>query len=188
MTQTSLAERLRILRAQKGLSVAQASEKIGVARHTLRDLELGRREPHYPTLSKIAKGYSIPVEELLEEPAVPLGEAEERRAWHKFSVLANNAAVRWGALLKKLKVLPEDEEYPVEDIGALAANWAALDAFYEHLARVFQPTEEAASAKKRIDMVKRSIGELLRERRAGASEASEASREKALKELDPQAA
>ncbi len=72
--QTSLAERLRIIRAQQGLTLVQAAEKIGVDRHTLRDLELGRRSPYFPTMEKIAKGYGVPVEELLEAP-VPLDEA-----------------------------------------------------------------------------------------------------------------
>jgi transcriptional regulator with XRE-family HTH domain len=73
--QGSLAESLRLLRARKGLSLLAASEQLGVDRHTLRDLELGQgRTPRYPTLAKIAKGYGVPVEELLEEP-VPLAEA-----------------------------------------------------------------------------------------------------------------
>jgi transcriptional regulator with XRE-family HTH domain len=73
--QTSLAERLRIIRAQQGLTLVQAAEKIGVDRHTLRDLELGRRSPYFPTVEKIAKGYGVPVEELLEEPASPKAQA-----------------------------------------------------------------------------------------------------------------
>jgi transcriptional regulator with XRE-family HTH domain len=67
MTQTSLAERLRVLRARRGLSVSQASQEIGIEWHTLRDLELGRRKPYYPTLHKIAQGYDVPVEQLLSE-------------------------------------------------------------------------------------------------------------------------
>lgn len=74
MMQGSLAEKLRVLRAQKGLTLVEASERLGVDRHTLRRLELGGgRRPQYPTLTKIAKGYGVPVEELLEEdPATPL--------------------------------------------------------------------------------------------------------------------
>ena len=74
MMQGSLAERLRILRARKGLTLTEASERIGITRHTLRSLERGGQDPHYPTLHKIAEGYGVPVEELLEE-AVPLGKA-----------------------------------------------------------------------------------------------------------------
>lgn len=66
--QRSLAERLKILRLRKGLSLLAASEQLGIDRHTLRDLELGRgRTPRYPTLAKIAEGYDVPVEDLLEE-------------------------------------------------------------------------------------------------------------------------
>jgi transcriptional regulator with XRE-family HTH domain len=75
MTQGSLAERLRVLRARRGLTLTKASEQIGISRHTLRGLELGGQEPHYPTLRKIADGYGVPVEELLEQPALHLDEA-----------------------------------------------------------------------------------------------------------------
>jgi transcriptional regulator with XRE-family HTH domain len=68
LMQRSLAARLRILRARKGLTLLAASEELGIDRHTLRDLELGRgRTPRYPTLAKIAEGYDVPVEDLLEK-------------------------------------------------------------------------------------------------------------------------
>jgi len=70
MMQGSLAERLRILRAREGLTLTEASERIGITRHTLSSLERGGQEPHYPTLHKIADGYGVPVEDLLEEPVL----------------------------------------------------------------------------------------------------------------------
>jgi transcriptional regulator with XRE-family HTH domain len=72
MMQEWLPTRLRLLRAQQGLTLVQAAEKIGIGRDTLSDLERGRRHPVMPTLSKIARGYSVPVEDLLEieEPAL----------------------------------------------------------------------------------------------------------------------
>jgi len=74
MMQTSLAETLRVLRARRGLTLVEASRQLGVNRHTLRELELGVRNPYYPTLEKIAQGYGLTVEELMlptreEEPA-----------------------------------------------------------------------------------------------------------------------
>ncbi len=54
----------------------QAAAELDVTPGTLSELERGLRHPHDVTLAKIAKGYSVPVEELLEEP-VPLGEAPE---------------------------------------------------------------------------------------------------------------
>lgn len=63
--QDGFAMRLRVLRAQRGLTVVAAAEKIGIEKHTLRDLELGRRQPRYPTLYKIASGYGVDVDELV---------------------------------------------------------------------------------------------------------------------------
>jgi transcriptional regulator with XRE-family HTH domain len=66
----SLAERLRVLRAQRGMTLVEAAEQVGVGRDTLSDLERGRRHPVMPTLAKIAQGYGVPVEDLLEEPTL----------------------------------------------------------------------------------------------------------------------
>ena len=55
------------MRARRGLTIGAASEGVGVERHTLRDLELGRRSPTYPTLFKISTFYDVPVEELMED-------------------------------------------------------------------------------------------------------------------------
>jgi len=52
----------------------EAEELTGVDKDTLSKIERGLRHPYDVTLSKLAKGYGVPVEELLEEP-VPLGEA-----------------------------------------------------------------------------------------------------------------
>src|ERR687889_514818 len=68
MMQESLAHKLRVLRAERGLTLREAAAKSGVAKETISDIERGLRHPHDPTLAKIAKGYSVPVEELLEDP------------------------------------------------------------------------------------------------------------------------
>ncbi len=61
----SLGRKLRLLRACEGLTLIEAAGKIGIGRDTLSDLERGRRRPVMPTLAKIAKGYGVPIEELL---------------------------------------------------------------------------------------------------------------------------
>jgi transcriptional regulator with XRE-family HTH domain len=68
--QRSLPEKLRILRAERGLTLEGAALETGVTRETLGLLERGKRHPHTPTLTKIARGYGVPVEDLLE-PAAP---------------------------------------------------------------------------------------------------------------------
>jgi transcriptional regulator with XRE-family HTH domain len=76
MVQGSLAHRLRVLRAERGLTLREAASLTSVAKETISDIERGLRHPHDPTIAKIAKGYGVPVDELLEEP-VPLAEASE---------------------------------------------------------------------------------------------------------------
>ena len=78
MVQESLAHKLRVLRAERGLTLREAASLTGVAKETISDIERGLRHPHDPTLAKIAKGYGLPVEELLEEP-VAAGKAEASR-------------------------------------------------------------------------------------------------------------
>jgi transcriptional regulator with XRE-family HTH domain len=79
MMHEPLPARLRVLRAREGLTLIEAAGKIGIGRDTLSDLERGNRHPVMPTLAKIAEGYGVPVEDLLEEP-VPLDEASETGA------------------------------------------------------------------------------------------------------------
>ena len=81
-----------------------ASEQQGVDRHTLRDLELGQgRTPRYPTLAKIAEGYGVDVEELLEEP-VSLVEGSQLDADIKQQgAVAQRSMEEYGATPESLK-------------------------------------------------------------------------------------
>jgi len=76
MTQTSLGHRLRLLRAERQLSLRQAAALAGVVKETISDIERGVTHPQDVTLAKLAHAYEIPVDELLEEP-VPLVEAPQ---------------------------------------------------------------------------------------------------------------
>ena len=76
MMQGSLPTRLRVLRAERGLTLREAAALTDVRPGTLSELERGVRHPHDVTLSRIAKGYGVPVEELLEEEPVLAGKAE----------------------------------------------------------------------------------------------------------------
>src|SRR5215218_9695588 len=75
----SLPTRLRVLRAERGLTLRDAEHQTGVDKDTLSKIERGVRHPHDVTLAKIAKGYGVPVEDLLEEPVLagPKAEASE---------------------------------------------------------------------------------------------------------------
>jgi transcriptional regulator with XRE-family HTH domain len=70
-----------MLRAERGLSQEKAAEMIGVGQLTLSELERGKRSPYGTTISKLAKGYGVPVEELLDDVAeLPAGKGEAPQA------------------------------------------------------------------------------------------------------------
>ena len=60
-----IALKLRDLRVERGLTQKQAAELVRVTPQTLIDLESGKRPPYMPTLTKIARGYGVSVEELV---------------------------------------------------------------------------------------------------------------------------
>jgi transcriptional regulator with XRE-family HTH domain len=70
MTKEMLGNKLRVLRAERGLSLRQASKATGVDIHTLSSAEKGHHMPWDKTLSKLAVGYNIPVSELVGAPNV----------------------------------------------------------------------------------------------------------------------
>ncbi len=62
-----IALKLRDLRIERGLTPKQAADLARVTPQTLIDLESGKRPPYMPTLTKIARGYGVPLAELVEE-------------------------------------------------------------------------------------------------------------------------
>ena len=62
-----IAVKLRSLREQRGLTQREASQLSDVSHWTVMHLESGKRAPYMPTVTKIARAYCVPLEELLEE-------------------------------------------------------------------------------------------------------------------------
>ena len=62
-----IALKLRALREERGLTQKEAAELADVSHWTLLYLESGKRPPYMPTVTKIARAYGVPVEELVEE-------------------------------------------------------------------------------------------------------------------------
>jgi transcriptional regulator with XRE-family HTH domain len=70
MMEELLPRKLRVLRAERGLTLLEVAAKAGIGRDTLSYIEQGRRHPSMPTLKKIADAYGVPVEDLIEEPVL----------------------------------------------------------------------------------------------------------------------
>ena len=62
-----IAVKLRVLREERGLTHKEAAELAKVSHWTLISLESGERAPYMPTVTKIARAYGVPLEELVEE-------------------------------------------------------------------------------------------------------------------------
>jgi transcriptional regulator with XRE-family HTH domain len=62
-----IAMKLRDLREERGLTQKEAAELANVTPQTLIALESGKRPPYMPTVTKLARAYDVPVEELVEE-------------------------------------------------------------------------------------------------------------------------
>ena len=66
--QESLGHRLRVMRAERGLSLREAARRAGVVKETISEIERGHTHPYDVTLAKLAKAYGVPLADLLEEP------------------------------------------------------------------------------------------------------------------------
>jgi transcriptional regulator with XRE-family HTH domain len=62
-----IALKLRLLREERGLTQKEAAQLADVGHRTLIRLESGEREPHLPTVTKIAGAYGVTFEELVEQ-------------------------------------------------------------------------------------------------------------------------
>jgi len=62
----AIALKLRVLREERGLTQKEAAQLAHVHLDTLRRLESGERPPYMPTLTKIARGYGVSIEEVVE--------------------------------------------------------------------------------------------------------------------------
>jgi transcriptional regulator with XRE-family HTH domain len=74
MMNESLARKLRVLRAARGITLREAEKLTGVTRETLGALEHGQRGAYTSTLEKIARGYGVTVSALLSEVEEPEAE------------------------------------------------------------------------------------------------------------------
>jgi DNA-binding XRE family transcriptional regulator len=62
-----IALKLRSLREERDLTQKEAAELAKVSHWTLCRLESSERAPYMPTVTKIARAYGVPIEELVEE-------------------------------------------------------------------------------------------------------------------------
>jgi len=119
LMQGSLAKKLRVLRAERGLTLREAANLVNIRPATLSDIEHGHSRPQDLTLAKIAGGYGVPVEDLFEEPDLvgASGKAEAPEAGPGPSLLE-----------KALDAPRRDAAKDAQAINRLVASEGALEA------------------------------------------------------------
>jgi transcriptional regulator with XRE-family HTH domain len=146
--QESLGHRLRVMRAERGLSLREAARRAGVVKETISDIERGHTHPYDVTLAKLAKVYDVPLEELLEEPALagkaeapeetgqPAKESEEEQRIPSIATSSLEEAIKF------IRALKEQREAEIEEVkqGAMPrAHWDFhLEADNKYLEIIFQ--------------------------------------------------
>ncbi|MEZ0069267.1 transcriptional regulator with XRE-family HTH domain [Streptacidiphilus sp. MAP12-20] len=70
---TATGERIRALRAQRGISLSELARRAGIGKATLSGLETGTRNPTAETLYAIAGQLDVPLAMLLSAPGGQLG-------------------------------------------------------------------------------------------------------------------
>ncbi len=63
-----MKSRLKVLRAERGLTQEQLAAKVGVSRYAINALETERHDPSLDLAFRIAAAFRIPVEELFANP------------------------------------------------------------------------------------------------------------------------
>lgn len=62
-----MKNRLRVLRAERGWSQAELSDKLEVSRQTVNAIETGRYDPSLPLAFKIARLFGQRIEEIFQD-------------------------------------------------------------------------------------------------------------------------
>ena len=62
-----MKNQLRVLRAQHELSQAALAEKLNVSRQTVNAIEKGKFDPSLPLAFRVARLFSMPIEEIFQD-------------------------------------------------------------------------------------------------------------------------
>jgi transcriptional regulator with XRE-family HTH domain len=132
MKQGVLPRRLRMLRADLGLTLREVTERTGVAKETLSDIERGLRHPHDTTLAKLARGYNVSLESLLDLKGEDMAAS-----------MAASLEEGYASVLAKSQAPPVDSEHPSE------RSLSYIDAWTNFMDELSGDVEEWTHAKTR---------------------------------------
>jgi putative transcriptional regulator len=72
-----MKNRLRVLRAERAWSQADLADHLGVSRQTVNAIEVEKYDPSLPLAFKIARLFSLPIEQVFEDETDAAAKAAE---------------------------------------------------------------------------------------------------------------
>jgi putative transcriptional regulator len=72
-----MRNRLRVLRAERAWSQADLADHLGVSRQTINAIEVEKYDPSLPLAFKIARLFSLPIEQVFQDETDPAAKAAE---------------------------------------------------------------------------------------------------------------
>ena len=98
----TVGERIRAARTAQGLTQDELGGKCGIAGANIRKYELGKANPKFSTLARIADALSIPVQDLIEDWGKVDTEDFIKRVCYGEGITVPDAEERISAALEKL--------------------------------------------------------------------------------------
>jgi transcriptional regulator with XRE-family HTH domain len=163
---TQIGNRLRLARAQAGMTLRRAEEETGLSKDTISRIERGLRAPQPLTAAKLAEAYGHSIEEFLEAPKV-LSQQPERDAAAPSEALQEAVAIAWRLLAQQGQGIVERSvregasRQLSEDIADYHADAARLANIRQAVG--VQMTDELADAEDAYQEVENRIRTLLRQ-------------------------
>ena len=154
----TVGERIRAARKAKGLTQKQLGEACGIAEPTIRRYELGKLNPKYETLQKIAKPLGLEARQLLPDKEMEAFFEADRNLFNPVPP-TNEEVARVLLELNRLKTgerkkadfsdVPPEHRKKLEQIGDFLLAWLGLREEYQALAYGYlQEQDEQENAKK----------------------------------------
>jgi transcriptional regulator with XRE-family HTH domain len=84
-----LGPRIRLLRLDRGLSIKELADSVGVHRNTMSDIENGKFFPNPKTLLAVSKFFNLSVEKMLASEQVEIAKESTINLMHRILELEN---------------------------------------------------------------------------------------------------
>lgn len=132
-----VAQNLKIIRTEKGLTQQFLAEKCDVSVQTIRDIEAGRRNPSIEMLEKIAGQLNVlPARFFYKDAKLPF----DPNSPYDFSA----PVIKVSQVLGKLGLIPDEIYDLAQDLEGDSAAWANIKLAFENEIKSYKRRKESS--------------------------------------------